>query len=65
MRTVEIIIAAALLSACSTESYRGAYDLGRDRNEALQHSPLGQKPGDWPPFDQYERERRDGVKPAR
>jgi hypothetical protein len=64
MKTATIAILAALLASCSTDTYRGMYDISRDRNQGLQSSQFGQKPGEWPAYEQYELERQGLVKPA-
>jgi hypothetical protein len=56
-----IAIAAGALSGCTTEELsRNVYEGARVHNESLKSTPLENPRTEPTPYDQYEKERRDG-----
>jgi hypothetical protein len=53
---------AALFAACSTEEVsRGIYEGSRTYNKNIESTPLEKSKNELPPYDQFEKERREGA----
>lgn len=56
------LVLASLLAACSSEQVsRGVYEGSRTYNKNIESTPLEKSKNQLPPYDQFEKERREGA----
>jgi hypothetical protein len=61
LRSLSLVL-AALLAACSSEQVsRGVYEGSRTYNKNIESTPLEKSKNELPPYDQFEKERREGT----
>ena len=58
------LVLTSLLAACSSEQVsRGVYEGSRTYNKNIESTPLEKSKNELPPYDQYEKERREKAAP--
>ena len=61
LRSLSLVL-ALLIAACSTEQVsRGVYEGSRTYNKNIESTPLEKSKNELPPYDQFEKERREGT----
>ena len=56
------LLLSSLFAACSTEQVsRGVYEGSRTYNKNIESTPLEKSKNELPPYDQFEKERREGT----
>ena len=56
------LLLVSLLAGCSSEQMsRGIYEGSRGYNKSIESTPLEKSKNELPPYDQYEKERREGA----
>ena len=61
MKLVLILFAAALTACSAEQDARGIYEGSRSYNKSIETTPLEKSKNELPPYDQYEKERREGA----